>query len=413
MFDWDKWLEIFESLRRHKLRTFLTALSVWWGIFMLIILLGAGNGLENSAEHSFADEATNSLWMWGGRTSQEYQGLPPGRFIGFDNDDFISLVKEIPEIADLTGRLFMGGANQVRYKNKSLSFNIRGIHPAFQIVENVTVVDGRYINDQDVREGRKVCVIGQIVKESFFDKNESVIGKEVTINDIGFTIIGEFTDQWVNMGRNVYIPISTCQILNGSTDRIHNLIANLDVRNLKESQQVESKIRSVLARNHKFHANDEQAVYIGNNLEDFREMKTVLGVIKGFIWFVGIGSILAGVIGVSNIMLIIVKERTREIGIRKAMGATPRSIVGMILQESVFLTAVAGYVGLLSGFTIIYGLQTIMEQNDVELEFFRNPEVSFPLVMTALIILVVAGAIAGLFPALKAARINPVVAMKG
>ncbi len=412
MFDLDKWQEIFDSIRRHKLRTILTALSVWWGIFMLIILLGAGNGLSNSAEHSFADEAKTSLWMWGGKTSVEYKGLPTGRYINFDNQDYQDIKAEVGKIPDMTGRYFMWRETNIKKGNKSLSFTVEGIHPAYQIVEDVTVLKGRYISDEDVEQARKVCVIGKDVKEAFFKPNANIIGEELMINNIVFTIVGEFTDQWKGMMQRIYIPLTTCQRLASSTDRIHSLIANMDVKNLRQSEKVVDKVVTILARNHNFDPADEQAIYISNNLEDSREMNMVLGVIKGFIWFVGIGSILAGVIGVSNIMLIIVKERTKEIGIRKAMGATPKSIISMILSESILLTTVAGYIGLLAGFSIVNGLGYIMRVNEVELEFFRNPEVNFAVVLSALILLIVSGALAGYFPARRAAQISPVIAMK-
>ena len=413
MFDYDKWTEIFNSIRRHKLRTFLTALSVWWGIFMLIILLGAGTGLENSFERDFADDATNSLWIYSGNTSIPYKGLPTGRFIGFTNADFEMLSEEISKIDHATGRYHLSGDIILSYQQKSLAYPVRGVHPDHQVLENTKMVKGRYINDKDILEARKVCIIGDVVKKALFGEDVDIVGEEVTIGGISYTIIGHYTDDRENETRMVYLPISTCQKIFSGTDRVHQFMVTYGDANFRESRKIEEEVINKLAVVHKFDPQDEQAVRIWNEMEGYREFKTVMGFIKGFIWFVGIGSIIAGVIGVSNIMLIIVKDRTKEIGVRKAMGATPGSIISMILQESIFITAVSGYLGLLAGFALIYGLNSLMVANDVEIEFFYNPEVNFGVVMIALIILVISGALAGLIPAMKAAKINPVQAMKG
>ncbi|MCB0669953.1 MAG: ABC transporter permease [Saprospiraceae bacterium] len=414
MFDVDKWLEIFSSIRRHKLRTFLTALSVFWGILMLIILVGAGSGLENSAEYNFQDDAVNSIWIFRGRTSMPYKGLPVGRSIQFDNEDYERVDNEIEEVDHLTARYYLSGDVIIGYKGKSLSYRVIGVHPDHQVLENTMMVRGRYINQRDIDEARKVCLIGDVVKNALFpDTSASIIGEPVTIGGIQYTVVGEYTDQRENETRIVYVPISTCQKIFTGSDRIHQLMMTVGDATFEESKVIEGSVRQLLADHHKFDIKDEQAIYINNDLENYREFRTVIGFIKGFIWFVGIGSIIAGVIGVSNIMLIIVKDRTREIGIRKAMGATPWSIVSMILQESIFITAIAGYIGLLVGFGIVYGINALMQKYNVEAEFFRDPQVNFGVVVLAMLILVISGALAGLLPALKAARINPVVAMKG
>lgn len=412
MFDVDKWTEIFNSIKRHKLRTFLTALSVWWGIFMLIILIGAGSGLENSVEHDFKDDAINSLWIYSDKTSIPYKGLPTGRTVRFTNKDFDILKNEISQVDHVSGRYYLSGDIILTYKQKSLSYRVRGIHPDHQILENTQIVKGRFINEKDIQEARKVCIIGDVVKNALFGSDMDIVGEQVTIGGIEYTVVGEYTDDRENETRIVYVPLSTCQKLFAGNDRIHQLMVTVGDASFRESQKIEQEILNHLSVLHKFDPRDDQAIRINNSLEDYREFRTVMGFIKGFIWFVGIGSIIAGVIGVSNIMLIIVKDRTKEIGIRKAMGATPGSIVSMILQESIFITAVAGYIGLLTGFGIVYGINSIMVANELESEFFRNPEVNFSVVILALIILVISGALAGLFPALKASKVNPVVAMK-
>lgn len=413
MFDLDKWSEIFSSIQRHKLRTFLTALSVFWGILMLIVLVGAGSGLQNSVEYNFQDDASNSLWLFRGRTSRPHLGLPVGRLIQFDNSDFERINREISEVDHLTGRYFLSGDVVIAHKDKSFSYRVTGVHPDHRVLENSKIIDGRYINDLDVSQARKVCIIGDVVREALFpDSTQSIVGELVNISGIPYTVVGAYTEQRESETRIVYVPISTTQKLFGSTDRIHQLMMTIGDATLKESKDIERRVRNILAEEHKFAPDDNQAVHIYNDLESYQEFRTVFGFINGFIWFVGIGSIIAGVIGISNIMLIIVKDRTREIGVRKALGATPRSIVTMILQEAVFITSIAGYAGLLVGFSIVYGINALMVSNDVEIEYFRNPQVDFGVVVLAMLLLVLSGAIAGLLPALRAARINPVIAMK-
>lgn len=413
MIDYDKWSEIFSSIRRHKLRTFLTALSVWWGIFMLVLLIGLGNGLQNSVIHNFSDDATNSLWIWPGRTTIPYKGLPAGRFIRLTNADYDLIKRQIEEVDHITARFYLRGEFTVKYKRKNLSYNIRCVHPDHQILENTLVIKGRYLNDKDIKEYRKVCVIGKTVASDFFGTEEEPIGASLTIKGIDYKIVGVFTDSGSRRElETIYLPVSTVQRTESANGRINQLMMTMGDIPVEETFDVEQRVRQELATLHKFDVNDRQAIYINNEAEDFQEFQTVFMFIQGFLWFVGIGSILAGVIGVSNIMLIVVKDRTKEIGVRKAMGATPGSILSMIMQESVFLTAIAGYIGMISGFAIIYGINYLLVANDVELEYFRNPEVDFMTILYALILLVVSGALAGLIPALQAVRINPVVAMK-
>ena len=342
-----------------------------------------------------------------------YQGLPIGRRIRFTNEDFDLIDHQIDEVDHLSGRYYLSGDIVITYKQKSLSYRVTGVHPDHQVLENTEIVEGRYINEKDVSEARKVCLIGDVVKKALFPEGmTSIVGESVIIGGIQYTVVGDYTDQRENETRMIYVPISTCQKLFSGNDHLHQLMMTVGDATFKESKVIEGRVTQLLADRHKFDVRDDQAIYINNDLENYREFRTVIGFIKGFIWFVGIGSIIAGVIGVSNIMLIIVKDRTREIGIRKALGATPGSIVSMILQESIFITAIAGYLGLLVGFGIIYGINALMLKYELENEFFRDPQVNFGVVVMAMVILVVSGAIAGLLPALKASRINPVVAMK-
>ncbi|GJM34448.1 MAG: ABC transporter permease [Saprospiraceae bacterium] len=407
MFDFDKWQEIFSSIRRHKLRTLLTALGVFWGIFMLVLLLGAGNGMQNGVEYQFRDDATNSIWVRRGTTSMPYKGLPKGRRIQFSNKDYDFIDEQYPEAENLTGRFYLSGDQTVVYGKKKLSFPVRGVHPGHQYVENSRVYEGRFINKSDLKDIRKIAVIGKIAKKELLGEQVDAIGKEIKIGGIVYTIVGLFEDSGGdNEMRVIFIPMSTAQTVYAGTDQIHQLMFTGGDMTVPEMKQLENKIRMDLAAMHEFDPKDKRALYMFNVAEEFETFQSLFFAIRMFVWFVGIGSIIAGVIGVSNIMLIIVKDRTKEIGIRKALGATPYSIVTMILQESILITAVAGYLGMIAGIGAIALLESI------ESEYFRNPQVNLGVAIVATLVLVISGTLAGLMPALQAARINPVVAMK-
>jgi putative ABC transport system permease protein len=411
MIDKDKWQEIFSSLGRHKLRTFLTAFSVWWGIFMLVILLGAGRGLQNSVEYNFQDDAVNVLWLWSNQTAVPYKGLPAGRQIIFTNEDYQQL-KKADDVRYASSRFFMNGDFFITYKNKSLAYNCQTVSPEHIHIEAPKIVEGRWINEMDMKLFRKAVVIGQAVKKELFGEDGQALNEYVNIKGVSYQVVGVFTELLQREMERVYLPIATAQKIEGS-DQVHSLQAEMGDASFEQTEVIEARVLQQLQARHKVSPDDEQAIGIWNRAAEVKEFRQLFSFINIFIWFVGIGSIIAGVIGVSNIMLIIVKDRTKEIGIRKAIGATPASIVGMIVQEAVFLTSVAGYIGLASGLMVIHAIQTLMEKNDMDGEFFRNPEVDLSTVVIAVIILIVSGVLAGLIPALQAAKVNPVVAMKG
>lgn len=410
MIDIDKWQEIFSSLGRHKLRTFLTAFSVWWGIFMLVILLGAGRGLQNSVEHDFKDDASNILWVWTNQTSLPYKGLPVGRNVQFDNNDFDQL-KKTDGVRYASSRLFLDGNFFISYGNKSLAYNVQSVSPEHIHIETPEITEGRWLNEIDMKSFRKVVIIGEAVRKEFFEEEEA-LNKFIKVKGVAYQVVGVFTEMRERETQRVYLPVATAQKIEG-TKNVHSLQAEMGDADFAETSIIEDRVRAQLQARHNIHPDDQQAIGIFNRAERVQEFKQLFGFINIFIWFVGIGSIIAGVIGVSNIMLIIVKDRTKEIGIRKAIGATPYSIVSMIVQEAVFLTSVAGYVGLASGLMLIHGVQTLMEQNNMDGEFFRNPEVDLSTVVIAVLVLVVSGVFSGLIPAMQAAKVNPVVAMKG
>ena len=406
MFDYDKWQEIFESIKRHKLRTALTAFGVFWGIFMLVLLLGAGQGLSNGIQYQFSDESVNTIWLTPGRTSMAFNGIKEGKLIKFDNNDYDFIKDQYPEVDQITGRFFLSGDKMVKYSDKTLSFTIQCVHPDYKKVENIIITKGRFLNEHDLEHFKKVCVIGKIVKEKLFGDEEAV-GKEIVVDNVSFTVAGVFYDtggEW--MMKNVLIPISTAQKVYSGRDRLHRIVFGSTGLDVEGMAKLESSVTSAFSKRKNFDPEDRRAFRSYNNAEDFKEFQSMMAAINGIIWLVGIFSIIAGVIGVSNIMLIIVKDRTKEIGIRKALGATPLSIVSMIIQESIFITGLAGYMGLACG----VGIMALLK--GVATEFWRNPEVHLGVAFSATIVLVVAGALAGLIPAIKAARVNPVLAMK-
>ncbi len=413
MFDFDKWQEIFNTISKNKLRTFLTAFSVSWGIFMLILLLGAGSGLLNGVKEMFKDDAINSIWIRSGQTSIPYQGMQPGRKIQFTNEDHDEFKRQIDGIEHLTARYFMWGNYTVRYEKKFSSFQIRGCHPGHQYLENTIMTSGRYINDLDINEKRKVAVIGQDVVKTLFTEGEDPIGKWIDIAGILYKVVGTYRDEGSEREQQVIIlPISTTQMAYNGGNDVHMLMFTVGDATLDESFAMSEKAETILRNKHKFSPDDNRAIHMWNNLENFQRFKDLFGGINIFIWIVGLGTIVAGVVGVSNIMLIIVKDRTREIGIRKALGATPYSIISLIIQESVVITLLSGYFGLLFGVSFIELVSYLLKEYGADIPFFKNPEIELGTVLTATAILVIAGALAGYFPARKAANIQPIEALR-
>ena len=358
------------------------------------------------------DDAVNTLWIWTQQTSEPYKGLPAGRQIQFQNEDYDQF-KKVEGVRHASARFWMSGNFYISYKNKSLAYQVQCVKPEHLYIETPKLTSGRFINNNDITQFRKVVTIGEAVqKELFPNKEESPLGKYIKIKGLEYLIVGIFTEQRERETERVYIPISTAQKIEG-TNRVNNLMAELGDIDYDESIAVEERVRQELATRLQVSPTDKQAIGMFNGASRVREFRQLFAFINAFIWFVGIGSIIAGVIGVSNIMLIIVKDRTKEIGIRKAIGATPFSIISMIVQEAVFLTGVAGYIGLASGLALVHGIQQLMEQNDMDGEFFRNPEVDVQTIIVAILVLMISGVLSGLIPAMQAAKVNPVVAMKG
>jgi putative ABC transport system permease protein len=408
MFDLDKWQEIFASISKNKLRTFLTGFSVAWGILMLIVLLGAGNGLGNGVKFQFSHDAVNSVWFNNGRTSLAYNGIQPGRDIKLTNQDYEAIGNTVKTIEHLSPRLQLLEVNQYNYKNKFGSFSTKGCNYDMVFAEKIKVTKGRFVNDLDIKDCRKVCAIGvQVVDELF--KTENPINKLININGIPFKVIGVFKDAGgPDDNRRGYIPISTSQRVFGNENKLDQIIFTLPESDIEKSDLVKDEVYKLLAQKHHFDPNDQKAVFVWNNVTEFKRIMGLIEGIQVFVWIIGIGTLIAGIVGVSNIMMIVVKERTKEIGIRKALGATPFSIISLIIQESIFITSLSGYIGMLLGIGILELAQKYIPDSD----FFRKPDVEFSVILQALLALVLAGLLAGFFPARKAAKIQPIEALR-
>ncbi len=414
MFDLDKWNEILSTIRKHKLRTFLTGLGVAWGIFMLVVMLGASKGFENGVM-SQLDIAKNTVFVWSQKTSIAYQGLKPGRFIQFTNEDVPALRAGIPELDVISPRNNVWDNFTVTRDNKSASFNAYGDYPDFIKVKPMDILRGRFINEADIREYRKIAVVGEEVVRILFQKGEDPIGQYIYANGIPFVIVGIFRskgtgEEVMEEAKTIFFPHTTVQRAFKQGNRIY-WFAFLPKEGV-ESSFIETRVKEVLAERHKVSPQDLKAFGSANIEEEYNEIQGLFMGIRGFSWFVSIGTILAGIIGVSNIMLIVVKERTKEIGVRKALGATPWSIISLIIQESVVITSIAGYLGLLFGVGLIELINVLLDTFEANGEFFANPEVDLNVAITALSLLIFVGAFAGLIPAFKAASVNPVIALK-
>jgi putative ABC transport system permease protein len=407
MLNVDTWQEIFETVRRNKLRTALTAFSVAWGIFMLVILLAAGTGLQRGVEHDFRDDALNSIWIHAGRTSLAHDGRGPGRHIRLTNDDY-EKVRAVPGVDRITGRFHLWGNYAVGYENRVSSFDVRGTHGDHQYLEKTEIIAGRFLNDLDVREKRKVAVIGPEVSKFLF-RGESPLGKHISINHVQYQVVGVYEDQGGEGElRKIYIPISTAQLVYNGQNRVHTLMFTLGDADIETSKVIEADVRTLLHERHDIAPNDSSALRINNNLERFQKISAIFDWIRIFVWIVGCGTVVAGIVGVSNIMFISVRERTKEIGIRKALGATRASLIGLVMREAILITAAAGYLGLLGAIGVVELVRELVPEN----QYIRDPEVDLTVGLLATALIITAGALAGFFPARSAARVNPIVALR-
>ncbi len=407
MFDRDIWQEIFHSIKNNKLRTFLTGFSVGWGIFILVMLLASVNGMQNGFYSQFNDDATNSIFIRTGVTSKAYAGFEKDRRIQLRNDDVEYIKKSFPEDYEhISGRMFRG--TTARYKSETGSYSVQAVHPDHQVIEKTIVTEGRYINMNDLVSSSKVAVIGRKVAEDLF-KDEDPLGKFVEFNALPFRVVGIFTDEGDdNAERLIYAPITTYQKIYSNTDFIDGIVLTYNSSyDLTKALEFSGRMENILKRKHKIAPEDQAGLRVFNYAEAFDNISSFTGVLEWIGIAVGILILIAGIVGIGNIMVFIIKERTKEIGIRKALGAVPGQIIKLVLLESVFITALSGFIGLL----FATGILAVIGPN-MKMPAFTNPSVDFSTVLTATIILVVAGVLAGLVPAMKAANIKPIVALR-
>ena len=404
--------EILYTLRQNKLRTALTAFGVFWGILMLILLLGAGRGMQNGVYADFGSDVLDFIVVYTGTTSVAYRGMGLGRQISLTLDDVDAIRRQVKGVGVISPTNERGGIAIV-YGDKTGNFAVHGVPDEFfKVKESVPFPLGRKINPLDDAYVRKIAVIGTVVAERVFGKDVDPVGKEIRVNGVVMKVVGTFYDKG-NRGRDserVYIPITTFQKLFGASDKIAAIW--LRPQPGFDGFVVEEKIIELLKRRHAVSPEDRRAIRSFNMAEPAKMVNGLFLGINAFIWFVGLGTLMAGIVGVSNIMIITVKERTREIGIRKALGATPFNIVSTLLLESILVTSIAGYAGLVVGVGLIELVSYFLNSVGAQLPYFTNPEINFQVAITAIVLLIVVGALAGLMPALRAAKIMPIEAMR-
>ncbi len=413
MFDRDFWQEILSTFRSNKLRTGLTAAGVFWGIFMLILMMGIGKGMENGVMSEFGGTVTNGLFVWPGKTSIPYKGLGINRRFQFNLDDVEEISSKVTEIDLIAPRVELSGQNIV-YGIEKGSYEVRGELPAVFSIQSMIPRNGRLLNDLDEKERRKVTVLGKTVAEGLF-KNTDPIGKYVEINMIPFQVVGvieyDGQGQWMQeVEEQVFIPLSSARQAFNFGENISWFVCT--VKPSSDISITEEKVKAILAQRHRASPEDKQAIGSFNSAKEFGKIASLFNGVNVFIWFVGIMTLFAGVVSVSNVMLITVKDRTREIGLRKAIGASPSSIIIMIMTESVVLTTISGYIGLIAGTGLVALADYFLNSFGEELELFKNPQIQSVVALGSLLILVISGTLAGLLPARYASRIEPIAALR-
>ncbi len=418
MFDWDKWQEIISSLGRQKLRTGLTAFGVFWGIFMLVILLGFGTGFGSKIEGIFGD-AKSVVIFWPSNTTQlEYQGLGKGRAIKFTPEDVAAIRQSVRGVKLVDGKNNLGNfgaAQYIVYGGESGSFSVAGTHPGWEPFEFIKLIEGRYINRFDESEKRKVAVIGTRVQEVLFKNKRQPLGESIEIGGLKFKVVGIYqTNEPGDAGQQangrIYLPNETLRQAFNQMDAFQMLF--FSPKPGVNAYDLEREVKQLLYERKRIHPEDTGVIGSFNMQQNYEQNRGLVTGIIGFSWLVAIGTILAGVIGVGNIMLVVVKERTREIGLRKALGATPAAISWMILQESLALTLLAGYSGLVAGVLVLELIKILLVKIGVGESIFASPFIDIGTALYALMVLVLTGALAALLPARKAAGVDPIVALQ-
>ena len=409
MFSRDTWVEIFQTISKNKLRTFLSGFTVALGIFIFVVLFGFGNGLKNQFKEFFLDDATNVLTIFPGKTSKPFMGFKSKRQIRFENSDLSGIKENFTFFLENISPRITRYA-QVTYKLESNNYRTKGVSPSEQFFEKNIVTNGRYINSNDLKNKEKYAVIGRLVVQDLFKPNENPVGKFINIDSSVFKVIGVFKDLGGdNEERVVVIPYTTRQLI----EKNNSYVDQIRVSYKRELGYIggigfENKLKIFLKEKKYIDPTDTKGIFIRNVSKELKQNQDFSTVLQYIITFVGIGTLIAGVIGISNIMVFVVKERTKELGIRKALGATPNSVIGTILIESIFITTIFGYIGMFGGIILLNSLGSTLAEN----YFIKDPFINFSTAVFATIILIIFGAVAGYIPAKRASKIKPIVALR-
>jgi len=408
--------EIFTSLKRNKLRTFLTGFSIAWGIFMLILLLAAGNGLKNGVTSNFSSSTINKLNLFASWTSLPYEGYPKGRKINMDNSDSLFMANSFPEIDEVIPEYPLGYKtiyNQKKYANGE----VKAVLPQYINVRSLNIIKGRFLNSLDMKEKRKVIVLSRQDAELLFGSVD-VIGRIVILDQVVYQVVGVYAIERSFWRTESYVPFSTARSIYNATNHINQITCTINgLTTADENDSFNLRLQHRLSEKHNYHPDDNKAIYIWNSLKDYLQTMKIFSAISIFVWIIGLGTLIAGIVGVSNIMLITVRERTKEFGIRKALGAKPSSIIRLIISESLFVTAAFGYIGMFFGILITEIINKVMLSGASTPKqgapmIFQNPTVDIGIAVSATLVLIIAGVLAGYFPARKAVAIKPIEALK-
>lgn len=414
----DIWQEIYGTIKRNKLRTFLTGFAVAWGIFMLIVLLGAGNGIIHAFEQNAAERALNSIRLGGGWTTKSYAGLKEGRRIRLDNKDLNATESHFPDYIITAGATLSQSNVNISFGQEYINISLTGVYPNYVESEAIKTAEGRFVNHIDLKERRKVIILHKKSAEILFGKSHTnPIGQFVNAGGVSYQVAGLYDDQG-DQSSVAYIPFSTMQIIYNKGDKLNNIIfTTKNLTSIESNEAFEAEYRKAIAANHRFDPEDNGAIWIWNRFTQYLQVQGAMGLLRTAIWVIGIFTLLSGIVGVSNIMLITVKERTREFGIRKALGAKPLSILWLIIVESITITTFFGYIGMVAGIGVTewmnaaFGSQT-MDAGLFQQTMFSDPTVDIGVAIQATLTLVVAGTLAGFFPAKKAVSISPIEALR-
>ena len=411
--------EIYGTIKRNKLRTALTGFAVAWGIFILIVLLGAGNGLLNAFEQQSGDMAMNSFQIWPGQTSMPYHGLQEGRNIKLTEKE-LALTKQMTDHITHASAILEQGNVILSYKQDHVSLQMTGAMPNYPETNGLKLKEGRFINPLDIKEKRKVIVLHEKTIEMLFgNENQQVIGKHVNASGIAYQVIGIYTTPMEEFSPTAYLPYTTLQLIYNKGDGVGSIVfLTKNITDLPGSETFEQEYRTAISKVKQFDAKDRSAIWVWNRFSQYLQQQTASNILRTSIWIIGIFTLLSGIVGVSNIMLITVKERTHEFGIRKALGAKPYSILTLIITESIVITTLFGYIGMIAGIAATEYMNKIAGEQVMDIgvasaTVFVNPTVDLQIAIQATLTLIIAGTLAGFFPARKAVMIRPIEALRG